>query len=365
MSLERVSIPYESFSKIGKRIRHNDIIFGFYKELFEETGDNVFENRARSLDVCGKYIAFEYYRMQGVKDVKRINLCKDKFCPNCQAMIAQKREAKYTPVLDDLAEEYSLHHVVFTVPNCEPERLKSTLGAMYKKFGYMVRYFDGRKKVSGIDFLQYGYAGGVRALEITQDFKSNTFHPHFHCIVLLRKGIELEKRYVNQYSFDGPRLSRKFSEFEVLLQKVWYLLMNGEEVNAASVAALKQGYSVIADPAEPGKYHQVFKYAIKGCFKDGQIYDFATFKTLYYALHNRRIIQGYGLLHNYDFEEDELFEEEADAEYESAIAELKRLEEPVFMVESLSETMCECLNGNVRYISRSNFKRILVRADSG
>lgn len=365
MGLESVAIPYESFDKIGKRIRHNDIISGFYKRLFDDTGDYVFENRARSVDVCGKWIDFDYYRLQGVKDVKRINLCKDKFCPNCQSMIAKKRERKFTPVLDELADEYDLYHTVFTVPNCAPSDLKRTICAMYKKFGYMVRYFDGRKKVKSVGFLKYGYAGGIRALEITQDFDANTFHPHFHCILLFRKGLQLEKQHVNQYSFDGPRLSRKFSELEILLQKVWYLLMNDLEVNARSIADLKQGYSVIADSAEKGKYHQIFKYAVKGCFKDGAIYDYPTFKTLYYALHNRRIIQGYGVLHNYDFEEDELFEEEADAAYESAVAELKRLEEPVFMTEKLNETMCEALKGNIRYISRGNFKRYLIEADDG
>ena len=287
MSLQDVSIPYESFNKIGKRIRNNDIISGYYNQLFDETGDYVFENRARSVNVCGKYIDFEYYRLQGVKDVKRINLCKDKFCPNCQAIIAQKREQKFSPVLDALAEDYSLHHVVFTVPNCSPEQLKPTLNAMYRKFGYMVRYFDGRKKISGVNFGQYGYAGAIRSLEITQDFKENTFHPHFHCIFLLRKGLELEKQHINQYSFDGSKLVRKFSDFEILLQKIWYLLMNGIEVNTTSIQDLRQGYSVIADPAEQGKYHQLFKYAIKECFKDGQIYDFETFKTLYYALHSR------------------------------------------------------------------------------
>ena len=360
MEVDRLSIPYEYFSKMEKKTRHNDEIADFYRQLFEETEDFVFDSRAKSVDLCTKYIDVDYYRLQGVKNIKRINHCKDRFCPHCQSLFAQKREMKFSPVLDGFAEDFDLYHVVFTVPNCSGEDLKKTVDLMYKKFGYMMRYFKGDAKVAGVDFVQYGYAGGLRSLEITQNFKDMTFHPHFHCVMLLRKGLQLEKTQINEYSFDGRKLSRKFSELEILMQKIWYLLMNGQQVNKRAIEELPQGYSVIADPAEQGKYHQIFKYAIKGCFKGDQLYDYNTFKTLYYALHSRRILQGYGVLHNYDFEEDEILDEETDEQYDALLQRLEYIEKPVFVAEGLNEVLCESLKGNVRYISKANFKKLLA-----
>lgn len=364
MEIESFQLKYEYFNEIGKNVRFNDQLADFYRQLFRDTEDDALEFRARNVSLCSKYLDFDYYRLQAVKAFRRINLCHDRFCPNCQGLLAKKREQKYTPVLDDLAEQYSLWHVVFTVPNVPADELKRTLDRMYKKFGYMMRYLKGTKKIAGLTFGRYGFAGAIRSLEISQNFSDNTFHPHFHCVFLLRKGLTLEKRHINQFSFQGARLERKFSGFEVTLQKIWYLLMNGIEVNQTSIATLQQGYSVIADPMEKGNYREIFKYAIKGCFKDNALYDYASFETLYYALRNRRVLQGYGELFRLNFEEDSILDEEADEQYDAFLAKLGELEEPVFTAESLDDVQEECLRGNVRYISKSSFKALFEKEKS-
>lgn len=364
MSLENLALSYEHFTRIEKKIRFNDTISAFYNQMFDDTNDLTFQNRARSVDLCSKYLDIDYYRLQGVKCIKRINLCKDRFCQNCQSLLAQQRELKYTPILDEYAKDFDLYHVVFTVPNCDSDALLPMLKLMYKKFGYMVRYFKGQKKIKHINFRKYGFQGAIRALEITQNPDDRTYHPHFHCVFIMKKGLVLDKSYVNQYSYKGSKLERKFSELEILMQKVWFLLITGQEVNYDSIKTCGQGYSVIVDPAD-GNYHQVFKYAIKGCFQDDHIFDYDTFKTLYAALHSRRIIQAYGVLHNIDFEADEILDDQTDAEYDQIITELERVEKPVFIAETLNVVMLETLRANVRYISKANLKAILARGDPG
>ena len=358
MEISDFQLQYDYFNQIDKHIRFNDQLADFYRELYDETADESVGTHARRVELCSKYLDFDYYRLQGVKAFRRINLCHDRFCANCQGLLARKRELKYGPILDDFAKTYSLWHVVFTVPNVSGEELRPQLQLMYKKFGYMMRYLKGDAKISGVNFLQYGFAGAIRSLEITQNFESGTFHPHFHCVFMLRKDLQLEKTQLNSYSFSGSTLRRRFSEFEILLQKVWYLLLNGEEVNAPALDELAQGYSVIADPMEPGNYREIFKYAIKGCFKDDALYDFESFRTLYYALYNRRVLQGYGLLYRLDFEHDAILEDEADEAYDVLIGALGSLEEPVFYAEKLEETLAECRRGNIRYISKGSFRRL-------
>lgn len=364
MSVENIALTYDHFTRIEKKIRFNDTISSFYNQMYEETNDQTFQNRAKSVDLCSKYLDIDYYRLQGVKCIKRINLCKDRFCQNCQSLLAQQRELKYTPILDEYAKDFDLYHVVFTVPNCSGEELRSMLRVMYKKFGHMIRYFRGNASIKGINFRKYGFQGAIRALEITQNLGEHTYHPHFHCIFIMKKGLVLDKSYINQYSYKGSELERKFSELEILMQKIWYLLLNGEEVNYDSIRSCGQGYSVIADPAD-GHYHQVFKYAIKGCFQDDRIFDYETFKTLYAALHSRRILQAYGVLHNIDFEADEILDDQADEQYDQIITELGRIEKPVFIAETLNVVLLETLRGNVRYISKGNLKALLARTESG
>lgn len=362
MSLENLALSYEHFTRIEKKIRFNDTIASFYRQMFEETADFTFQNRSRSVDLCSKYMDVDYYRLQGVKCIKRINLCKDRFCQNCQSLLAQQREIKYTPILDAYSKDFDLYHVVFTVPNCIGDDLCRTIDAMYKKFAYMVRYFNERKRIRGISFAKYGFQGAIRSLEITQNLSEHTYHPHFHCIFIMKKGLVLDKSCINQYSYEGETLQRKFSELEILLQKIWYLLLNGVEVNYDNIHSCGQGYSVIADPAE-GNYHQVFKYAVKGCFKDDKIFDYETFKTLYAALHSRRIIQAYGVLHNIDFDADDILDEQTDEQYDAVIQKLEQIEKPVFIAETLNIVMLEVLRSNVRYISKANIKALLARGD--
>lgn len=316
-----------------------------------------YENKAESILNCAQFWTSDYYRLQQVKDIKKVNLCRDKFCYNCQSMLAVKRQAKYAPILDEFSKDYQLCHVVLTVPNCSAALLKLTVKRMYVKFKYLTRYLSGDARIADVNLMQYGYAGGVRSLEITQNGEDQTFHPHFHCILLLRKGLKFPRRYVNCYSFDKGKLVRKFSELEVILQKLWFLIWNGKRVTRQSLNELAEGYSVICDDVAKGEYHEVFKYTCKGAFKDGSIYNYETFKTLYHALRNRRIIQGYGLCHNFRDEAMEVLEDDVEQSYQEIIEELMQLEEPVEVHEHLDEVIAE---RNSRYISKSNLKRLLM-----
>lgn len=357
MDIKEARIESEYFSDLHDKTARNADLAVFYDRLFSDTDDFAFYNRSKAIKVCCQWWDTEYYRLQQVKDIKRVNLCKDKFCFNCQSMLAIKRQSKYAPVLDTLYSEYAICHAVFTVPNVEGEELLPTLEKMYKKFKHLTRFLSGNAHIRGVDFEQYGYGGGLRALEVTQNALDRSFHPHFHVMLLLKKGITFERKHINHYSFDGYELVRKFSDFEILLQKVWYLLMNGETVTKEKLRDLSEGYSVILDPIQKGEYHEVFKYACKGAFKDGSIYDEETFRALYYALHSRRMIQGYGALHNFRDETAEILEEDLTQNYEEMIAQLRIFEEPVFRAESLTEILSD---KNCSYISKSNLKRLLI-----
>ena len=179
-------------------------------------------------------------------------------------------------------------------------------------------------------------------------------------MVLLKKGLNLEGETVNSFSYGKENGFHKFSKLEILLQKLWWLLMNDERVTAKAIEELKQGYDVYLVDSE-GDYHEVFKYACKGAFdpdKGAFLYKEATFWTLHNALNNRRMIQGYGKLYNFNDLDGEILDAEVGDMYERILSALIDFEKPIFKVESLDDIIEHSVF--CKYISKSNLKRLVM-----
>lgn len=367
----------ERIQKIARRVNKNDVIADYYMQLAEETGVESYNGNAARISCCAKNWVIDFYQVHGIKDIKRIDLCHDRFCDNCQNAQSVQRERKFAPVLDFFAPRYDIYHMVFTVPNVYPEELLPSLDRMYNQIGYIFRLFRGNAKIRGYDFRKYRYLGAIRALEITKGRDGKTFHPHFHCLFILRKGVKFEGSNVNSYSFDNPDVKkshhkkeygkpeRYFTDFEILIQKIWRLRYDGVRVNVKNIAELKEGYSVICEKRKKGDYKEVFKYALKGIFKKGDITGgYNDFEPLALALKNRRVIQGYGILRSFDFEfgiDQDDIDATKDLLYSSIIHEIRKKELPSRMVEGLYDILRNAKkNGDIKYISRNRISEIMA-----
>ena len=116
---------------------------------------------------------------------------------------------------------------------------------------------------------------------------------------------------------------RKFSVLEVILQKVWCMLMLNIPVTKENLNNLreltggkyKDGFDVVANDAK-GKYKEIFKYAIKGTYKNEKIFSYEDLEYLYFALKNRRTYQTYGCLQKHNFNEvDDIFSPKMQTDY--------------------------------------------------
>lgn len=358
MDLKKAEISKGGLKKALRKVGGNDVIADYYQDLFNRTGNA--PNRALAVRSCLKVWDLDYYRLQKVKDVIRVNLCHDIFCPNCQNLISKIRYGKYAPKLNELLKDYDIYHVVFTVPNCSGFELLGTLKKMYSKFTYVVQYLAGKRKCKKIDFLSYGYVGAVRSLEITTKARTTRpddleYHPHFHCLFVLKKGIREKRQYTNDFSFKkNSTKKRRLTDFEILLQKSWYLFYNGQKLTKKAFDELRQGYSVYAEKVN-GDYKEVFKYVVKGLYdpKTGSFnYTQKVFDILYNALHRRKIIQGYGILNKLTFGS-ELEENEKEEVYDEIIKELKKLEEPFRHYAKIDEIVSDYdVQEDMKYISK-------------
>ena len=369
------------FKDLQSKVQYNVYQSEYYERMADDYNNPTYLKKAERTISCSKIWDLNYYVRHGVKQIKSITRCQDSFCYVCQSLKAQRRFQIYSPVLKKLEEKHDIFHIVFTVPNVSGERLNWTLDKMYSRFGRLVAYLKGEKKIKGIDFYQYGYCGAVRSLEITTGKRKNgnDFHPHFHTMFVLSKNPpNMEKCFENSFSggkYDYVTNERKityFSKFEWLLQRIWCLLMldirvtkeNIVDIYGATDGKYKDGFDVKADNAE-GKYHEIFKYAIKGTYKKEKIFEYDDFCVLENALRNRRVYETYGILREYNFNEVgdiSTLEDMADVIFNELLRELQRREKPI-VIQSCIEEILKDLNGNkkrkkqIRYIGPAVLRR--------
>ena len=357
MSLDNAKIPKELLQDVINNIEYNKVIVEYYKMFTLEPkialNSDTLERNTEKLHYCNRFWALDKYEVQKIKDFKKTNLCHDKFCANCKKVKQASRMSKYIPEL----EQYkgNLYHLTLTLPNCSGVDLRLTIAKMAKAFKRLVIFLDGRKNISGIDFSSWGYKGAVRSLEVP--FKGNEYHMHYHVGFVFESFPEMKKKEENKYSWDYrsgfAELTRLFSEQEILLQKIWYLLLNDIKVTKVNIEELEIGYSCTLDKFKEDDYAELFKYITKERDNLGNILTYENFVSLYYGLYRVKQIQGYGCLYQITDDGDE---EEYERIYEELIQEIRKKESPMMVVEKPQDLL---LDSEYTLISRKSYFKYL------
>ena len=324
--LKGIEVKKDYINNILVNNKYNqEVITEYYHQLQQEFKDINFQNKIDNISNCNSWWLLDYYKEQKVKDFKKTNLCKDKFCNNCKKVKQASRLSKFMPLINQYKEENNLYHLTLTVPNCEGDNLALTIKTMFESFRRLIRYLALDKKIKGLDFEQYGYMGAIRSLEVT--FKGDSYHPHLHCILAFNNSLNNNKYIENTYSNSKKNGHRKFTDFEILIQKIWYLLNNKIKVTKKAIDELELGYSCTIDDIDESSAYEVFKYMTKSTDEEKNILTYDNFKTLYFALHRVRQIQGYGCFYN--VKDDDSVIDEVDDLYNVIIELLKAKENPL------------------------------------
>lgn len=361
MSIDSAIVPVELLQNVVDNITYNKVIIEYYTRMQKECilafKSDTLKKIVGRIDYCNKFWQIDKYEVQKVKDFKKTNLCHDKFCANCKKVKQAGRMAKYVPVLEQYQDK--LYHLTLTLPNCPGEDLLYTYRKMASAFKKLIIFIDGRKKISGIDFGSWGYEGAVRSLEVT--FNGDSYHPHFHVALVMSKGLG-KKKIENDFSFDNrsgiKKLKRLFSSEEILIQKIWYLILNDIKVTKKSIDELEQGYSCSMDKFAPDKYTELFKYMTKASDEEGNVLTYENFVSLYYGLYRVKQIQGYGCLYQIN---DELDLESLERQYDKFIQEIAKKESPMMVYERPQDLISD---SEYKLISRKTYFKYLRQLDN-
>lgn len=355
MDLRALEISKKHLDNVSKNLDYNRSIGAFYEQLIQDaatpTERNRFEKKQERLQDCNSLWDLDVYHEAKIKDFKRTNLCKDKFCNNCKKVKQASRMAKFMPEIERVGKKYKLSQMVLTVPNVPGEELRETIKLIFKAFTSVTHYLSKKTKIKGLNF-DIGYVGAIRSLEVT--YKNNEYHPHLHVLLAHSEDIG-PKEHVNKFSYDkfGKRETRYFSEYELLIQKLWYLLFNDyrdlkkesrekrKRITKDRIQDLESGFSIMIDEFHEDDFIELFKYMTKGDGTDhkenspSSIMTYENFKTLYFALDSVRQIQGYGEF--FRIKDDEELYEEVHELYASFIEKYQKKEVPEQVRESVHE----------------------------
>lgn len=310
------------------------------------------------VESCCDFWNWDIFHKHKVMDLLSVNYCHSRYCPNCQKLIQATRLMKFFPVVSELETDptVQLYHLTLTVPNVKGKALYNTITCMFYGFTRLVQYLKGQVKIKGFPLAEWGYRAAVRSLEVTYKNHKDDFHPHLHCVVALRSGLDQTRKHENVYSYDasGKKPFRLFTDNELFIQKLWRLVYDRavvkfnrqnvrerEELEAkerffeliptmgrtpspekgfersavpekqrqkvrmckitkAQIDAMSEndGYSCTLEPVSDENYKQVFKYAMKISSEESELMKYRVFKVLFDALHGRRTIAGYGEWYN-------------------------------------------------------------------
>lgn len=356
MDIKKIIVDKKVLENVVENIKYNKTVIEYYDQFSKDSsiafGKDLLSKKGERLGYCNHIWKLDKYAAQKIKDFKKTNLCHDKFCANCKKVVQAGRMAKYIPELEKYKN--NLYHLTLTVPNCPGPDLKFTYKKMAKSFKMLTYYLTGYKKIKGVNFERFGYEGAIRSLEVT--FKKNSYHPHFHVGLVLNTTLH-EKKILNTYSYNYNgsfvQIKRLFSKEEILIQKVWYLLINNIKVTKEAINELEVGYSCTLDKFKEDDFAELFKYISKGSDESGNILSYDNFINLYYGLFRVKQIQGYGCLYKID---DNIDLEELDNQYNDYIQEIAKKEDPLVIYEEPKDLI---LDSEYTLISRKAFFKYL------
>lgn len=257
----------------------------YYKRLSIETADILKEygainaewrERAQKMDYCGTRLAFD----DGGKLISA-NFCRQRVCPCCQRRRSLKVKSDFYRIQDAL-RGCAWVHLVLTVPNVCADELSRTIDDMQRCSS---RFFR-------IDDIKRAFLGAARCTEVSFNAKVNTYHPHFHCLVAVKKSYFSSRNYLSR-----DKLRR-------LWAACWSLrhtkVENAKDTDIKYQAGLFESselLQVYIAKADDGAVAEIAKYAVKPLELDLPApIRYTVLTWLLRALHGRRLIQTYGIV---------------------------------------------------------------------
>lgn len=143
---------------------------------------------------CGSYLEFKRFLIDNSMKLNRANFCKVRLCPLCAWRRSLKVFGQVSQIMDKIQanDKYDFLFLTLTIKNCKGPDLGPTIDILMKGYDKLFK----RRKIANV------IKGSFRALEITHNSNPysksyNTYHPHFHLILVVNKSYFTARDYIN------------------------------------------------------------------------------------------------------------------------------------------------------------------------
>ena len=123
----------------------------------------------------------------GIAKIVKANFCRERLCNIC----AWRRQAKFIAqakqLLNILGKDYQFIFVTLTIKNCGLNDLEQAVDQLL----YGWNKLNKQRKISR------SWVGSIRSLELSYNHITNTFHPHIHTLVAVRKNYFDYENYIS------------------------------------------------------------------------------------------------------------------------------------------------------------------------
>lgn len=152
---------------------------------------NNYEKKAFRIKECGTFLEYKVFTQSQEKKLHKANFCKVRLCPMCAWRRSLKIFGQVSQVMNIAKGETSNKFIFVTLTqrNVTGSELKEEIDRLYKAFNKLME----RKKIKLMSL------GWFRALEVTYNSETNTFHPHFHMVIMVKSFYHKNKNlYIDQ-----------------------------------------------------------------------------------------------------------------------------------------------------------------------
>lgn len=156
-------LELELKNKFAKKKKQNELLSASYSRLGL--------SKALRVSECGNWLEFAKKSDDSFK-LHNANFCRDRLCPMCSWRRSYKIFAQVSKIMTYIQDSFCFLFVTLTVPNCSGSDLSKTVDKLNSSFFSFVRY----KRIKNIN------CGCFKALEITRNPKTGTYHPHLHIV---------------------------------------------------------------------------------------------------------------------------------------------------------------------------------------
>lgn len=225
-------------------------------ESFRRLGE---EARAIRVEQCGTFLEFSE-TAGGKKVLTAANFCRERLCPACSWVRSCRIYATTSRILDHIDLTDKDHKYLFltlTVANCPAEKLGETLTMMADAYKRMTNNRAWKRRIMG----------AMRTTEITVNHENDTYHPHYHLILMVPKdyGKKGDKLYLKQDEWaDLWRLSARLD----YSPHVWIEAVKGGRekgiMEVSKYLAKDSQYILPEDPARTDEVVSVLQEHLAG-----------------------------------------------------------------------------------------------------